>query len=395
LFQSTAKEDVAWLGTDPIPARVYHDPDYFALEREAVFKRSWLQIGHVCELPEAGSFIRREIEMAGASLLIVRGKDGAIRAFHNVCTHRGTQLVAAQSGRQQSFSCPYHRWTFGQDGGLLSAPDFERFYVDKAQCALKPVALDVFAGLIFIHLGKPKQDVRAWLGTLADGLAQLPIARATHFVEYVYEIGANWKLTFDNFQENYHLRSVHPRTGGPGCAENPFTYPLRYNFHGPHRTQTIWINPSPAAPDKVQGIASRRIAAAAREAGLFGGDLNLDFISLFPNFTLFGMPVRQFTQMIMPLSVGRSRGVIRFYWVSAPANASERFAREYVMASQRDIHAEDRDVIEAGQRGLSSGALDHINFQVNEVLCRHMFNEVDAMVRAYQAERGNDRTPSA
>jgi len=238
--------------------------------------------------------------------------------------------------------------------------------------------------------------VRTSLGTLAEGFEQLPITRATHFVEYVYEIEANWKLTFDNFQENYHLRAVHPRTGGQGCtAENPFAYPLRYNFHGPHRTQTIWSNPSPPAPTKVQGIAGQRIVAAAHKAGLFGGDLNLDFISLFPNFTLFGLPVRHFTQMIMPLSVGRSRGVIRFYWVGAPANASERFAREYVMASQRDIHVEDRDVIEAGQRGLASGALDHINFQVNEVLCRHMFNEVDAMVRAYQAEHGNDRTPVA
>ena len=252
-FHPTTKDDVAWLGTDPVPAQAYYDPAYFELEREAVFKRTWLQIGHVCELAEPGDFIRRDIEVARASVLIVRGKDGTVRAFHNVCRHRGTKLVQAEAGRQTSFSCPYHMWTYGQDGSLLSAPDFDNFFVEKEQCGLKPVAFETFAGLIFIHLGEPATGVREWLGDLADGFEQLPIARATHFVEYVYEIAANWKLTFDNFQENYHLRFVHPRTGGPGCTEeNPFAYPLRYNFFGPHRSQTIWSNPNPIPTPPMQ-----------------------------------------------------------------------------------------------------------------------------------------------
>jgi len=103
-FQPVPQEDLAWLGTDPIPAKPYYDPAYFELERKAVFMRTWLQIAHVCELPEPGSFIRREVEFANASVLIVRGKDGVIRAFHNVCTHRGTQLVSAETGRQAAFS---------------------------------------------------------------------------------------------------------------------------------------------------------------------------------------------------------------------------------------------------------------------------------------------------
>lgn len=386
-FQPMPQEELVWLGTGPIPAHVYHDPDWYALECEAVFKRSWLPIGHVCELPEAGSFIRREVEFARASLLIVRGRDGAIRAFHNVCTHRGTQLVEAESGRQATFSCRYHMWTFGQDGSLLSAPDFERFHVDKADCSLRPVALEVVAGLIFIHLGTPKQSLREFLGDLAEGFEGLAIARATQFVEYTYEIEANWKLTYDNFQENYHLRFVHPRTGGPGCTEdNPFAYPARYNFWGPHRSQTIWTNPNPPPMSFTQELTGRQIVAAANRAGLFGSPLDLDFIALFPSFTLFGLPVRQFTQMIWPLGPDRCRGVIRFYWVGGPENASEAFAREYVVASQRDIHCEDRDIVQAGQAGLSSGAIDHINFQGQEALCRHLYNTVEAMVRAYREE---------
>ena len=121
------RDDPLVLGTEPIPARYYYDPEWYELERKAVFLRSWLNVGHVCELPEPGSFIRRELEFARASLLIVRGKDGVIRAFHNVCTHRGTQLTDEASGKKTTFSCRYHMWTFGTDGALISAPDFERF----------------------------------------------------------------------------------------------------------------------------------------------------------------------------------------------------------------------------------------------------------------------------
>ena len=251
-FQGMSDDSLAWLGTAPIPAAPYHDPTWFDLEREAVFRRSWLQVGHVCELPDSGSFIRREIEALNVSLLIVRGRDGEIRAFHNVCTHRGTQLVEEESGRRGTFSCPYHRWSFGTDGALLAAPDFDRFFVDKADCALPRVALDICGGLIFVHLGTPDKGLRDDLGPYATMLDGFPAAQATTFSEYVYEIDANWKLTYDNFQENYHLRFIHPRSGAPAVGEdNPFGYPVKMGFHGPHRTQTIWTNPDPA-PKPVQ-----------------------------------------------------------------------------------------------------------------------------------------------
>ena len=121
------------LGNAPIPAKAYYDPEWFELERQAVFLRTWFPVGHVCEVPESGNFIRREIEFARASLLIVRGKDGVVRAFHNACTHRGTQLTDDTCGKQAKFSCRYHMWTFGTDGALLSAPDFERFGLEKGQ----------------------------------------------------------------------------------------------------------------------------------------------------------------------------------------------------------------------------------------------------------------------
>ena len=167
----SGEQDAAYLGTAPVPAGPYYRDDYFELEREAIFKRSWLEIGHVCELPEPGSYIVRDIDVAGASLLITRAADGEIRAFHNVCTHRGTQLVTDNNqGTRASFTCPYHGWTFNNDGQLRAAPDFERFYIDKSQCALPSVAAEVCAGLIFVNLDRsPRQSLREYLGPLAAG----------------------------------------------------------------------------------------------------------------------------------------------------------------------------------------------------------------------------------
>ncbi|WP_159830386.1 aromatic ring-hydroxylating dioxygenase subunit alpha [Novosphingobium sp. TCA1] len=384
-FAPVGKDELAWLGTAPVPAAPYYDSDWFEREREAVFRQSWMQLGHVCELPERGSFMRREIEVLKASILIVRGRDDEIRAFHNVCTHRGTQLVDAADGRRSTFSCPYHMWTFGLDGALVSAPDFESFHVAKADCALPPVRCEVIAGLIFVHCGEPGVSLREELGPLAEKLEAMPVAAATTFSEYVYEIDANWKLTFDNFQENYHLRFIHPAAAQPVCsADNPFGYPVSYGFHGAHRTQRIWSNPRMPAPAPIQGEAFRRGGASAMADGLLGSDTVKDYLALFPNFFLFGSPVQHFSHMVMPIAPDRSRGVIRLYWIGEDESASERFSREYVMATARDVHAEDRSVIERGHKGLASGALRHIHFQAQESLCRHLFNEVDRKVRGHR-----------
>jgi len=387
-FESCS-DDPAGLGTGPIPAGPYFRTDYFELEREAIFKRTWLQIGHLCEIEEPGSFVVRSVEAANASILVTHGKDGRIRAFHNVCTHRGTQLVAEESGKRSSFSCRYHMWTFGYDGQLRSAPDFERFYVDKSTCGLREVAVDVCAKLIFINLEKsPAQSLREFLGPIADQLETLPVAKATTFSEYVYEIDANWKLTYDNFQENYHLRFIHPRSGAAAvAAENPFGYPVRYGFHGLHRTQTIWTNPA-AVPKPFQGFAFGKMARLAMADGFGNRAQNKEYFALFPNFFMLGSVTQPFSHCVMPISATRSRGVVRLYWHGEDDSASRRFAREYAMATARDIHAEDRAVIEAGQKGLSSGALEHIHFQSQEVLCRHLFNVTNDTVAAYKAAQG-------
>jgi phenylpropionate dioxygenase-like ring-hydroxylating dioxygenase large terminal subunit len=383
-------QDAASLGTDPIPAKAYYDPEYWEAERQAIFLKTWINVGHTIELPESGSFFRREIEFARASIIVARGKDGKVRSFHNACTHRGTQIEQAACGKKNTFSCPYHMWTFGTDGKLISAPDLDKFAVPKEALGLREIHTEVLAGIVWINFDpQPEQTLREFLGPLAERLETLPVARATDYAEYVYEIDGNWKLTYDNFQENYHLRFIHPKTGKATFDPvNPFGYPVDYAFFGEHRTQTIWSNPN--SMDHIlpwQGTGIMKAAMRAAQEGYLQHPEARSYFALFPSFFLIGTPTGHFQHTVYPINEGKSRGVIRIYWIGADETAGNRYARELVLAMTRDVHAEDRGVIEWGHKGLASGALEHIHFQEQEVLCRHLFLAVDARVQAWKAEQ--------
>ena len=373
-----SEDELLALGTDPIPAAAYYAPEAFERERKAVFLRSWILLGHACELPEPGDYIVRDVEFANASILISHGRDGTLRAFHNVCTHRGTRLVSNESGRASSFTCPYHAWTFASDGALRSAPDFERFYVDKADCSLKQLRLETCGGLIFVHFGEPAEDLATFLGEATEKLA--PLARATRFSEFQYDIDANWKVVLDNFQENYHLKFVHATADNAVGPDNPFGYPVAYRFFGPHRTQTLWKNPEHGMPKPVQLRAYMSAGAEAAESGFPDCDMKL-----FPNLHIVSHGGFFFVQRIMPVSAGHSRCVFRLFWMGDERNASSRFSREYVFNSVRDVITEDRSIVMAVQEGLESGALDHIHFQEHEIMCRHLYHVVQNMIDKWQA----------
>ncbi len=388
-FQTRFDGDIDALGHDPIPAGPYYKPDYYEVEVEAVFRKTWLHFAHVCEVPEPGRFIVRRLDVANAELLITHAKDGSIRAFHNVCPHRGTRLVTEEEGQKNRFSCRYHMWTFGTDGALQSAPDFDNFYLDKAQCGLKPVAVEVCGGLIFVNLDKqPAQGLREFLGPLAEELDASLVARATGFTEYAYEIEANWKLAYDNFQEIYHLRFVHPRTAGPVQLgpDNPYGYPISFSLQGIHRTQYFWTSPAPQLSSTQLLGLTRPMQPAGCADDLREGHADR-YLSIFPNLFVRHALTMPFTHDLRPLSPTRSRGIVRIYWVGDDANASMRFAREFGVISMIDVLAEDRNIVEEGQAGLSSGALEHIHFQHHEAMCRHLYKGVNDMVEAHLAER--------
>ena len=195
-----------------LPGRDYHDEAIWRLERETVFTRSWFCVGRVEELPAPGDYVASDV--AGEAILVVRGKDERIRAFFNVCRHRGSVLCDEGAGHANgAVVCPYHNWTYDLEGRLVGTPNVRAGDdFDRASFGLREVACDVWEGFVFVHVApKPRP--------LLDQLAEEPDA-PLEYVRYgvgelrvghriVYEVEANWKLIHDNFNECLHCPSVH------------------------------------------------------------------------------------------------------------------------------------------------------------------------------------------
>ena len=385
-YVAVEKDAVASVGTGPLPAAPYYDPAFFEDERQAVFKRAWLEVGRESEVAEPGRFIVRSIDVAGASVIIVRGKDGQLRAFHNVCRHRGAKLVWESSGKASGgFNCRYHMWNYGTDGALRGVPDAGNYFdLKKSECGLVPVALDTCAGFIFINLDPhPSETLKQFLGVWGERMEATGIAECTAFSEYTYEIDANWKTALDNFQEVCHVKWVHPTSLAPATTsrENPYGYPTAYQFDESdrHRSMNLYFN-SEYVPAPIEALS----AQAFRSRGAAPRKPDLEYIILYPNVFMFGAEPF-FSHSIFPLSATRSRGIVRQYWRSEDMDASLLFNTERQFASLIDVIAEDLELIESTQQGLNSGALPHVHMQVHEVLCRHLYNAVDRDVSGYRA----------
>ncbi|MBI3329351.1 MAG: aromatic ring-hydroxylating dioxygenase subunit alpha [Nitrospinae bacterium] len=156
----TVMENKQWakaypqLGTDPVPAEPCISPAYFDLERERVFRRVWLNVGRVDEIPKAGDYVVRDLAVCNASILVMRGEDGMIRGFHNVCSHRGNKLVWDEKGSCRGYlTCNFHSWAYDGKGHLKWVPDEENFFgLQKREHGLTPVATDIWEGFIFINM---------------------------------------------------------------------------------------------------------------------------------------------------------------------------------------------------------------------------------------------------
>lgn len=191
-----------------LPQGFYTHDDVFAADMDAVVTRKWLIAGHVAQIPNKGDYFL--FKVGGEQILIVREKPDSVRAFYNVCRHRGSTLCAADSGNARVLVCPYHAWSFALDGSLLSARLMPEDF-DKAENGLHPCHVRVFHGLIFICMSEDEpEDFDA---TFADLDAILDYhgfdeARVAHMASY--PTAANWKLVVENFLECYHCVPAHP-----------------------------------------------------------------------------------------------------------------------------------------------------------------------------------------
>ncbi len=196
-----------------LPARDYYDDEVWQLERSTIFASTWFCLGRAEEIPNAGDYISGDV--AGTGVLVVRGKDDVVRAFYNVCRHRGSVLCDPGVGSTKSaFSCPYHNWVYDLDGTLIGTPNVRAGDdFDRSQYPLKSVHCDVWDGMVFVNLSANPQPLREQLADEPDGpleyeryrLGELRLGK-----RIVYEVEANWKIIHDNFNECLHCPGVHP-----------------------------------------------------------------------------------------------------------------------------------------------------------------------------------------
>ncbi len=193
-----------------LPPRVFHDPEVLVFEQEAWFARSWLCVGREEDAAEAGQYFLATIAAEG--VIVIRGRDGELRAFHNVCRHRGSLLVTEPAGRQVRFQCPYHAWTYELDGRLLRAKHTETLIDFSAEeQSLLPVALQTWQGFVFLALEPEGVMLADHLADLPGHVARFAMCDLRRARRIEYEVGANWKVIAENYSECYHCPGVHPQ----------------------------------------------------------------------------------------------------------------------------------------------------------------------------------------
>jgi choline monooxygenase len=194
-----------------IDGRRYTDPDFLALESRLLWKRSWLYLAHASELPAPGSFVLRR--QTGSPIIIVRGRDGVIRAFYNACRHRGAPVVREDAGETRGFTCGYHGWTYDLDGRLVNLRDRRDFVdLDLACNGLQPVRCETLGGWIFVNEDPHAPPLVETLGPLTAELAQFQPESLVLVDSRAYDVACNVKVLLDAFLEVYHLKSIHQNT---------------------------------------------------------------------------------------------------------------------------------------------------------------------------------------
>lgn len=185
----------------------YGDADIYAREVETIFARGWQFAGHDCEIPQAGDWFAHSI--GDDQAILVRGRDGRIRAFHNVCRHRGSRICSGERGKANAFVCPYHAWAYDLQGKLLRDTTGEHG-VPATELGLRPVALKQVGGLLFISLADSPPGFAAVEALLAPALKPQGLSRARVAKIVDYKVAANWKIVWENNRECFHCPTTHP-----------------------------------------------------------------------------------------------------------------------------------------------------------------------------------------
>jgi len=214
-----------------LPGGRYTDPRFFELEREHIWRRSWLLAGHLDELPVPGAF--RLWENAGQPVVLVHSEAGEIRAFYNTCSHRGAPVVTEPAGQRMRLTCRYHGWSYDLDGDLVAIRDPEDFRgLDFACRGLRAIRCERFGRLVFVNFDDAAPSLLDWLGPVADEWAEFRFDQCRLAARHAFDLACNWKIAMEANTEVYHVRSIHPKTVAPILDDRRNVNTLYPNGHG-------------------------------------------------------------------------------------------------------------------------------------------------------------------
>lgn len=362
---------------------------------DTIFKKSWLAVGHDYDLPNPGDFKTRKLPGLNYNVLIVRGKDGKIRAFHNICRHRGNMLVCKEHGNSRAgFSCGYHGWTYNIDGSVRGVTDREQFppYGNEA-LGLAEIRCEVRHTFIFLNFDKDAESLDSWLGELGptnlyegffDNFRSTDLNRAT--------IKANWNLVMDAFSEAYHTLFVHKNTATDylGGADNKMRHVPRIDVMDLHARHSVAANPAHKWAD-VEKLAYDHTARAfpafdSNSEGLppgvdFGKLENwaFDIVKLFPN--LFMLTGRDWfiEGYVWPSAANETLYEWNIY-LRNPKTYGERVAQEFPYIIGREIACEDLFLLERQQEALESEAVKDYFLSFQELVVAHHYRSRSRML---------------
>lgn len=342
-----------------LPGRWFFDPVIYAQEQDHLFGDLWVYVGRDDALPNPGDFLT--VETGGENVLIVRGRDRVIRAFLNVCRHRGARLCLEPCGSSGAvIQCPYHAWSYGLDGRLLGAPNIKADEsLDRDSLGLVPVALESWEGLIWINLAPDPKPLASQLEpSLVDRFGELGkfqrygIGDLKVGVSITYEVAANWKLVVENFMECYHCAPVHPELTR-----------LLPEFRNGTSYQGI-VGQGTAFAGDIDGFTLSGRGGRATLPGLLPTDERLYYgFVLWPNLFVNLLPDHVILHRLEPLGPESSRVVCD--WLFTP----EEIARpDFDPADTVDVfditNKQDWDVCERTQLGMRSRAYEKGGFYV-------------------------------
>jgi glycine betaine catabolism A len=368
-------------------------PEFYAQEVDDIFRRVWLPVASMTDLPDPHCYVVVDVPPLGASLIVARGEDGTVRAFHNVCRHCGARLAKDRTGCRKALTCGFHGWTYASDGRLIGVTDKTQFPdLDPEQYGLLPVAAEAWEDFVFVNFDpEPKMTLREWLGKFHDQYAGF-FSNRQRIASYRILVEANWNVAINSFSEGYHAAYVHRKTvpDYQGGAKNPQRHRAYLEITDHHGRYSAQANPNRKVTP-VEEIAYRHGRPLYPAFPLFSEDglplppgvnasrnpnWGFDVAEVFPVLIWIIGAHWHANLWFWPAGVDKTDVRVEFFAYKAET-VGDALAHAYFRTRLREVFREDVGTMEQVTSALKAGAMQSILLSRQEFLLQQHYAVAD------------------